>query len=100
MTYRVEWPAVQLLLRRLAAEGDLANQIQRAPTTPADEWGVGALAAIAQQAARNSRKLDAFAEQLTAFARSPAGAGPQRRGLCTAHGARRFGAQPAGLEPD
>ena len=70
LTYRVEWPAVQLLLRRLATDGDLANQIQHAAHSLGDEGAAELLATIAQQSARNSRKLDGFAQQLTTFART------------------------------
>lgn len=70
LTYRIEWPAVQLLLRRVAGDGDLANQVQRMA------WELGSteitepLATIAQLSARCNRRLTSFAEQLTSFARS------------------------------
>jgi DNA polymerase-3 subunit epsilon/ATP-dependent DNA helicase DinG len=70
LTYRVEWPAVQLLLRRLAADGDLASQIGRTAAGLGHDGVAETLASITQQANRSSRLLSQFAEQLTFFARS------------------------------
>jgi DNA polymerase-3 subunit epsilon/ATP-dependent DNA helicase DinG len=74
MTYRVEWPAVQLLLRRISPEGDLALETARlidqlGPDTHENPTG-NLLLATAKQAERIMRALQRFSEQLTAFARS------------------------------
>jgi DNA polymerase-3 subunit epsilon/ATP-dependent DNA helicase DinG len=68
LTYRVEWPAVQMLLRRIAPEGDLAGQIMRVADRLGHAPALELMPAIAKQAERTARQLARFAEQLTAFA--------------------------------
>ncbi len=77
LTYRIEWPAVQMLLRRIAPEGDLAGQIARMAERMRHEEARELMPVLAKQAERTTRQLARFAEQLTTFARSqePAGRG-------------------------
>jgi ATP-dependent DNA helicase DinG len=70
MTYRVEWPVVQMLLRRITPDGDLAGQVGRM----AEQMDFGRAReltpVLAKQAERTSHLLARFAEQLTAFVRN------------------------------
>jgi DNA polymerase-3 subunit epsilon/ATP-dependent DNA helicase DinG len=73
MTYRVEWPVVQMLLRRISPEGDLANQLRRAANTFGHVEAQEQIPVLAKQAERTGTMLSRFAEQLTAFARNQDG---------------------------
>ena len=70
LTYRVEWPAVQMLLRRIAPGGDLAGQVANMADRTGHTAAREALPVLAKEAERALRPLARFAEQLTAFARS------------------------------
>ena len=70
LTYRVEWPAVQMLLRRLAPDGDLARQVAYMADRTGNAAAMEAIPVLAKEAERTMRPLARFAEQLTAFARS------------------------------
>jgi DNA polymerase-3 subunit epsilon/ATP-dependent DNA helicase DinG len=70
MTYRVEWPAVQMLLRRVAPDGDLVGQITRMAERVDHDIARELTPVLAKQAERTSRLLARFAEQLTTFARN------------------------------
>jgi DNA polymerase-3 subunit epsilon/ATP-dependent DNA helicase DinG len=70
MTYRVEWPAVQLLLRRISPDGDLALRAARLIDQLGHATAGDLLIVTAKQAERIQRPLMRFADQLTAFARS------------------------------
>ncbi len=70
MTYRVEWPAVQLLLRRISPEGDLLNQVRRMAEGTAHALVLESLPLIAKQSVRTAKQFNSFMDQLTAFARS------------------------------
>lgn len=70
LTYRVEWAAVQMLLRRLSADGDLALQVQRAALRQQDSAVVDQLPVVASRAQRAAQVLAEYADKLTAFARN------------------------------
>ena len=70
LTYRVEWPAVQMLLRRLAPDGDLAGQVVHMADRTGNTAALEAMPVLAKEAERTMRPLARFAELLTSFARS------------------------------
>ena len=70
LTYRVEWPAVQMLLRRLAPDGDLARQVAQMADRTGHAAAMEAMPVLAKEAERTMRPLARFAEMLTAFARN------------------------------
>ena len=70
LTYRVEWPAVQMLLRRLAPDGDLARQVAQMADRTGHAAAMEAMPVLAKEAERTMRPLARFAEMLTTFARN------------------------------
>src|SRR5262249_36812203 len=69
LTYRVEWPAVRALLRRLTLDGDLVPAILRT-ATQRQQTGVTALAQeLSGKANWASKIIRDFAEKLLQFAR-------------------------------
>ena len=69
LTYRVEWSAVQLLLRRVSPEGDLATQVQRAASSQRLAGALEQLPGLASRAQRATQALAEFAAKLATFAR-------------------------------
>ena len=98
LTYRVEWPVVEVLLRRLTSSGDLVGQLHRAASRAADECGRAALARPGRAGAAR-RHPAGFPVGAIRHLRPAARRGAQRRRLCATTAARWSGAQPALLEP-
>jgi DNA polymerase-3 subunit epsilon/ATP-dependent DNA helicase DinG len=69
LTYRVEWPAVETLLRRWTGAGDLAAQLHRAASARRMSAVVQLLPELAAQAQRVAQMLAALTELLGNFAR-------------------------------
>ena len=69
LTYRVEWPVVQAVLRRLAGDGDLLATLHRAAADRHLLHLLDALPAIATRTGRVAQRLETFARSLTRFAR-------------------------------
>lgn len=69
LTYRVEWPLVQYLLRRLLPDGDLLGQLHRAAAERHQPALVRRLPELASMAQHTAVCLDEFASLLASFAR-------------------------------
>ncbi|MBK8047961.1 MAG: hypothetical protein IPK16_12995 [Anaerolineales bacterium] len=70
LTYRVEWPYVQALLRRIGLEGELMAQLHRAATNIRAGELLTALPKVAAGARRAGVALADFAERLAALPQS------------------------------
>lgn len=68
LTYRVEWPVVQSVLRRLAADGDLLATVHRAAADRRLTTLLEVLPAVATGSTRTAHRLEIFARSLTRFA--------------------------------
>lgn len=68
LTYRVEWPVVQSVLRRLVADGDLLATLHRAAADRHLSALLDVLPEVATRSARTAQRLEIFARSLTRFA--------------------------------
>lgn len=68
LTYRVEWPVVQSVLRRLVADGDLLATLHRAAADRHLSALLELLPEVATRSARTAHRLEIFARSLTRFA--------------------------------
>ena len=69
LTFRVEWPAVQSMVRRLAADGELTTQLRRRADQKRHQRVAAALPELANLAGRAGVRLEQFADRLTRFVR-------------------------------
>ena len=69
LTFRVEWPAFQSLVRRLTADGELTTQLRRRADQKRHQAVTAALPELANLASRAGARLEQFASRLNRFVR-------------------------------